>query len=322
MEWFVILSALFLSIHGYRRKSLSLDGTVVAFVIALLVFDAGLGVSFPLLAFYLSSKQVTKLGASKKLRLEEDYVVGGQRSAWQVLANGGLPTVIICVMRTYCCIGVSEELLSAYVGYYCCCCGDTWSSEVGILSPSAPRLITAPWRRVPPGTNGGVSLPGFVSSVVAGSLVGAAHAAGLALDHNVGLKRESYPLFPVYSLFMYWVSVGGGLGFLGSLLDSLLGATLQYSGVVKHHIGNEQLHLATSQPSNAAKRTCGANVLSNNQVNFVSAVLTSAVAATCTHLTFPYISNDLSSVYLLPFIRDTCSDLRIEALFDSIESLG
>eukprot|EP00736_Rhodelphis_marinus_P001714 Rmarinus@m.27145 len=87
MEWFVILSALFLSIHGYRRKSLSLDGTVVAFVIALLVFDAGLGVSFPLLAFYLSSKQVTKLGASKKLRLEEDYVVGGQRSAWQVLAQ-------------------------------------------------------------------------------------------------------------------------------------------------------------------------------------------------------------------------------------------
>lgn len=48
------------------------------------------------------------------------------------------------------------------------------ASEIGILSPSAPRLITSFLRRsVPRGTNGGVSWTGTLASVAGGAFVGA-----------------------------------------------------------------------------------------------------------------------------------------------------
>lgn len=48
------------------------------------------------------------------------------------------------------------------------------ASEIGILSPSSPRLITSFLRRsVPRGTNGGVSWTGTLASVAGGAFIGA-----------------------------------------------------------------------------------------------------------------------------------------------------
>ena len=58
---------------------------------------------------------------------------------------------------------MGDQLTLSYLVFFACCVGDTCASDPGILSKSLPRLVTKPWKKVPPGTNGGVWLC-FLSS--------------------------------------------------------------------------------------------------------------------------------------------------------------
>ena len=126
---------------------------------------------------------------------------------------------------------------------YAAVAADTFSSELGILSKSKPRLLTSwTFREVPPGTNGGVTLAGTIAGFGGAAIIALATVLLIpfcALDQSlkgkvtggnskVGLEGGEAWGAAEKGLVFLAITVWGGLG---SLLDSLLGGWLQESVV-------------------------------------------------------------------------------------------
>lgn len=108
---------------------------------------------------------------------------------------------------------------------YAAVAADTFSSELGILSKTKPRLITAPWRVVPPGTNGGVTATGLGAGLLGAFILSATSMLFLPFCRNWNITEKI-----TYTLGLT------AAGFSGTILDSLLGALFQAS-VVDIHSG-------------------------------------------------------------------------------------
>ena len=124
--------------------------------------------------------------------------------------------------------------MTALSSNYAAVAADTFSSELGILAKSSPRLLTS-WnlRKVPPGTNGGITALGTVAGFLGAFMV--------ALTSTVLLPFCSYkPSSTTANGFQggigwgwqekaLWTIALTFWGGLGSLLDSALGGWFQAS---------------------------------------------------------------------------------------------
>ncbi|KAH7334001.1 integral membrane protein DUF92-domain-containing protein [Rhizoctonia solani] len=297
--------ALLLGAQGIKKRSLSPSGGITAFVVGFLMMSVplrGFGVS--LIVFYLTGSKVTKVGKQLKGKLEEGHDMNGYRSGWQVLCNSFtafiasclwgalfastsvhayligpfLPSLIardhadlnmqkVCPMDPHVGGGWSRTLVLVVLGHFACCLGDTMASELGILSKSPPRLITT-FAKVPPGTNGAMSRTGTLASLAGGVIMGITMLVTLLLESPACRSGVGSLTF---SLLL--AGACGGLG--GSALDSLIGATIQrteFSDVSGSVITDE----TKSRPRRAGevKVISGMNLLTNNQVNLISSVVT------------------------------------------------
>ncbi|PAA48026.1 hypothetical protein BOX15_Mlig027203g1, partial [Macrostomum lignano] len=271
---FSLVFPFFVAKAGLKKKSLSISGALLGYAIGALLAYANACYVAALLAFFASGSYVTRLGAHRKVRLEADFEQGAQRNWIQVLCNGlaaalcavaylafaspPRPELPIDLARYPSPSYVSLALLAALAA----CCGDTWASEVGAaFAWGQPRLIIG-LRRVPPGTNGGVSLVGTAASCAGGGIVGLAYWLAVCAAVPADDLIAAPPQLPLL------LAAGAAAGFIGSLVDSLLGATLQYSGF------DIDTGLVTEHPGPRIRHISGCRVLNNHLVNLLSSVIT------------------------------------------------
>ncbi|MEM7332310.1 MAG: DUF92 domain-containing protein [Chloroflexota bacterium] len=199
-----VLSALIAGIARWRR-SLTNSGAIGALISGTAIFGFG-GWAWGIILgfFFVSSTVLSHFKENEKKIVAEKFEKGHQRDLGQVIANGGLATVLAIFSFFF----ESPIWLALFVGAMATVTADTWATELGTLSKQPPRLITT-GKPVPVGTSGGISLFGTAVSLLGGLAVGL--IAGLTTSATI-----------------WQVLLMGGFGGLaGSLFDSLLGATVQ-----------------------------------------------------------------------------------------------
>jgi len=258
-------------IWGHGKKSLSTSGALLALLVGFCLSLAHYSFFLCMLAFFVTSSKATKYKQEIKKKFEADFKEGGQRNWLQVLCNGGMATQLSLLYLLD--IGSADLpvdfrhqyraswLGMAVLGALSCCNGDTWASELGtVLTANQPVLLTT-FEKVPKGTNGGVTLVGLVFSLLGGLVTGVAYWAGVIMSS----PTEDLAMAPNQLVV---ILVGGAGGLLGSLIDSLIGATLQFSG---KDVKTGQI---VEVEREGVERISGKMVLDNHSVNLVSSILT------------------------------------------------
>lgn len=209
----LVFAGLGYAVHGVNRSG-AVAGAAVCFA---LFAAAGPGAFAALLALFLVTWIATRVGRSRKQRLGTAER-GEGRSASQVLANVG----VAAVCAVFYALRSEPLLLLAASAAMAEAAADTVSSELGQAFSRRALLITS-LQTVPPGTDGGVSIRGTASGVLAAGVMSAVCVAA--------------GMIPVR-----WASVAVLAGVCGMLVDSLLGASLERGG----RLSNDSVNFAST----------------------------------------------------------------------------
>ena len=199
---------------AYALGMISRSGAVGGIVVGTTIY-ASLGPrGFQVLAlFVVGGSLLTRLGYGSKHRTGTAQEHGGRRGARNALANCAV--AVLCALLAA--ATGSDVFTAAFVASLGAAFADTSESEIGQLFGRTPRLITT-LRKVPPGTDGAISLPGTLAGVLAACLI-----AALALALGLLGSPQTALLVAIAAL-------------LGTAADSLIGARYP-------RIGNEATNL-------------------------------------------------------------------------------
>ncbi len=247
MQQFLIGLVLAVILVGlsYRFSFLSVSGSIATFILALIVFGlGGWAWAIPILTFFILSSLLSKVGKSQKKKFKDTFEKSGKRDYGQVIANGGLAGLFTLAWF----FTKNELFYSLYIVSLAAVNADTWATELGVLFSSHPRLITN-FKKVSPGVSGAISVPGSVAAL-AGSFV-------------IGLSGY------LFTGDRAWLLVVGVTGFVGSIVDSLLGALFQaqYRCVVCEKYTERKMHCHQQ-----ANLVSGFRWLNNDKVNILAAL--------------------------------------------------
>ena len=134
------LLAILISSLAYKAHSLSKSGAIAAFFIGTIIFGiGGWQWAILLLTFFITSSVLSRSFKKRKQNLDEKFSKGSERDAGQVFGNGGIATFFAALNFFYpnepilwLCFSASLAAVNA----------DTWATELGVLNPTPPRMIT------------------------------------------------------------------------------------------------------------------------------------------------------------------------------------
>jgi uncharacterized protein (TIGR00297 family) len=189
--WFCLalfFTAAFLFI---RLKWLSISGSVFAGLIAFMLLLSNWSL-FPMISFFVIGTLAGKLNKN----VDSDKKHAKPRDAFQVLANGGI-TLGLSVLFILYKVWYLEVLMLISISV---ACADTLSSEIGMKFGKKTFGILN-FKVLPRGVSGGVSLQGFLGAFLGAFIIG------------------------IFRMDFFWIIVIAG--FLGSVLDSVIGLLFQ-----------------------------------------------------------------------------------------------
>ncbi len=244
-----LVLALVVGYLAYRVHSLNKSGAIAAMIVGTIIFGLG---GWPwailLMVFFITSSGLSRAFKNRKRGLDEKFSKGNKRDAGQVFGNGGLATFFVVLHA------ISPTSTLPWIGFAVSLAAvnaDTWATELGVLNPTQPRMITNLRKRVEKGTSGGISLFGTLASLLG--------AAVIALP-AIYLSPLGYLSLEYFLLITF-------TGLAGSLFDSFLGATVQamyYCPNDKKETEKHPLHTCGTQTIHIR----GWKWLDNDWVNF------------------------------------------------------
>lgn len=230
-----IILSLLLGLIAYLKKALTMPALILAVLFSTLITYFGGLTSFIILVVVFLGSIITKLFHKSKK--------SNKRKVIQIISNVGVGALSLIIYKF-----TSNDLyLLIYASVMAESLADTLASDIGVLSKSEPINILT-FKKGERGLSGNISFLGLTSALIGSLLIGTIY--------YIGMDKS------VISFIIIILS-----GFLGSLIDSILGASIQ----VKYKC--EKCKKITERKEHCGKETNyykGIKWIDNNLVNLLS----------------------------------------------------
>lgn len=252
-ELIICTNIIVFSFFAVRMNLLTAMGALTASIIGLLIFFSfgisGIGL---LGIFFITSSLLSLVKNDRKRKAEDVAAKNHKRDVVQVLANGGVPMLVALLPILN--ISVDKSILLLAISL-ASANADTWASEIGTLSKRKPRLLLN-FRQVETGKSGAVSLLGTLGAIGGSFLIGIS-------------------TFIFFSVSFYEVIFITIVGFIGHVVDSFLGATIQltYQCPICHKETEKEEHCGQQT---VYKK--GVRLFTNDMVNIFSIVFVTVLS--------------------------------------------
>jgi uncharacterized protein (TIGR00297 family) len=201
---------------SYRLKTSDLSGLFsVALIGIILIVFADVTWFLVMLVFFIVASACTRYRYRDKAEMGVEQSQGGARGYRNVFANGVVSAAaailygVTTVTTDPGIIAMQPAFIALFIGSVATAAADTVASEIGVTG--GPAYLITSGKRVPAGTNGGITLLGETAGLFGAVIV-------VIAAFLLGIIDSS--------LFLIGISAG----FIGTNIDSVIGAVIENRG--------------------------------------------------------------------------------------------